>query len=259
LARGFSAAAGSYDRWAAPQRLAAERLAGLIPAPSDPRSILDAGCGTGALLRLLYDRFPRASLTGIDVADGMIEACRRSFAGIDRLSFITADVADFAPPCPFDLIASNFCLHWTADPAQAIVRLGGMFAPKGLLALAVPVEGSLPELAESYRRAIGVEMGGPPMLAPGVYLDAIDRAGLGLLRHEVGPLRAWFESGLDVLRHFRATGTTLRHLPGHRPRSAAQTRRLVRHYERRFADSAGRVPLTFRVLYVVAQPMAGSS
>lgn len=253
VAENFSAAAASYDRWAAPQRLSAQRLAAMIPADPTPRRILDAGCGTGALVQQLHQRFPRASLVGVDLAAGMIDACRQSLAHIPDLTLVVADLAGYEPSHRFDLIASNFSLHWLPNPADAIRRFRALLDPAGLIALAVPVEGSLAELAQSYRDATRREMPGTVMLSADTYLHALDRAGLRSLHCEITPLVARFSSGLDVLRYFRATGTTLRHQPGYRPHSAAHTRRLTRRYEQLFADPSGRVPLTFSVLYLLAE------
>lgn len=44
-----------------------------------PRAILDVGCGTGYLLRVLASRCPGAAeLLGIDPAPSMVDAARRS-------------------------------------------------------------------------------------------------------------------------------------------------------------------------------------
>jgi len=41
--------------------------------------ILDVGCGTGYLTKLLLDRWPDARITAIDIAPGMIEYARDRF------------------------------------------------------------------------------------------------------------------------------------------------------------------------------------
>src|SRR5581483_5624944 len=46
----------------------------IVPQPT---SVLDAGCGTGKLLRQVRTRWPDAQLIGVDPAQGMIEIAQR--------------------------------------------------------------------------------------------------------------------------------------------------------------------------------------
>ena len=252
IARSFTAAAADYDRWAEPQRLGAERLAALLPSSALVRSILDVGCGTGLLLRLLHQRFPDASLAGVDVAPGMIEACRRQCSVMAGLSLTVSDIEEFDSPSRYDLIASSFCLQWLRHREATIGRLCHLLRPAGIFAAAIPVSGSLAELAESYRRAIGSEMPGLDFVAPDTYLHALEHAGLTIQRAEVSDLGTWFHRGIEVLRYFQATGAQFRHQPGYRPRSVPEIRRLIRQYETAYADSTGRIPVTYQVLYLQA-------
>ena len=40
------------------------------------RSVLDVGCGTGALLRQIKDRWPESQCAGVDLSPGMVEIAR---------------------------------------------------------------------------------------------------------------------------------------------------------------------------------------
>lgn len=252
-ARSFSAAADTYQRWAVPQSQSAARLVELLPPEADWRLVLDAGCGTGVLLGHLVERFPAASLVGVDIAPGMIESCRQTLGGSPRLSLVVADLEEFRHKQPFDLVASNFCLQWLPDTARSIARLGRLLRPAGLLAAAVPVHGSLVELAHSYRTVTGNDMPGLDFAPREAYLAAVVCAGLRVIQHEDVALTTWFDSPFDVLRHFQATGTTFRHQPGYQPCSVPQTRRLASRYQAEYADAGGRVPLTYRILYLLAE------
>jgi ubiquinone/menaquinone biosynthesis C-methylase UbiE len=63
---------------------------------SPPRRVLDLGTGTGAVARLVADRFPEAEIVGVDIAARMIEEARR----LTDSSRITYQVAD-AQTLPF--------------------------------------------------------------------------------------------------------------------------------------------------------------
>ena len=52
--------------------------AGLLPRAPGAR-VLDLGCGTGLELGYYFDMVPTASITGVDLAPGMLEELRRKF------------------------------------------------------------------------------------------------------------------------------------------------------------------------------------
>ena len=83
--------------------------AGLERIESPPRRVLDLGTGTGAVARLVAERFPEAEIVGADVAEQMIEEARR----VTDSARITYQVAD-AQKLPF------------ADGAFDLVTLGNM-------------------------------------------------------------------------------------------------------------------------------------
>jgi ubiquinone/menaquinone biosynthesis C-methylase UbiE len=102
-----------------------------------PRRVLDVGCGTGYLLRLLARRCPRATeLAGIDPAPAMISAARQA-AG-DRRPRFTVGVAERLPypDGAFDLVVSTTSFdHW-ADQRAGLGQCARVLAPGGHLVLA---------------------------------------------------------------------------------------------------------------------------
>jgi len=93
---------------------------------ADPAAVLDVGCGTGALLRLLAERLPAtADLWGVDPAPAMIELGR---APLGERSNVQLEVA-FAEELPypearFDLVVSTVSLHHWADQAAGLGEVG---------------------------------------------------------------------------------------------------------------------------------------
>ena len=52
-------------------------------------SVLDAGCGTGAVIYMLHEKYPDKNYTGIDLSEKMIEVAKRK--NIDGASFVQGD------------------------------------------------------------------------------------------------------------------------------------------------------------------------
>jgi ubiquinone/menaquinone biosynthesis C-methylase UbiE len=127
--------AGSYDHgWRGRlHHVISERTAALATAAVPaPQHVLDVGCGTGYLLRVLAGRFPGAqSLAGIDAAPNMIETANR-IADDNRLTFANG-VAEHLPydDASMDLVVSSTSFdHWSdqgrgLNECARVLRSGG--------------------------------------------------------------------------------------------------------------------------------------
>ena len=62
-------------------------VAGAFPQSGESLNILDLGCGTGLEIRYLFQRMPHARITGIDLAEEMLNQLRRTYR--DRMDQIT--------------------------------------------------------------------------------------------------------------------------------------------------------------------------
>ena len=100
-----------------------------------PKRILNVGCGTGLLLRQLAQRLPHAAeLTGVDAAQGMIEAAATAD---NRLRYLqgSAEMLPFED-ASFDLVISTTSFdHWT-DQAAGLAECHRVLEPGGRLVLA---------------------------------------------------------------------------------------------------------------------------
>ena len=103
----------------------------------DPKTIYDLGCGDGRLTKELLTYWPDAHVTGIDLSAEMIEQAN-SIDHDSRLSFRRADITDFAPAEPVDLIVSNAVFQWIPDHLSIIERLTSHLSDAGTIAFQVP-------------------------------------------------------------------------------------------------------------------------
>jgi trans-aconitate 2-methyltransferase len=184
----------TYLQFSGPRtRPAADLLARVhLPAPA---RVIDLGCGPGNSTVLLAARWPAARLEGLDSSPAMLEEARAS--GIPA-SWVLADLADWTPSAPYDLIFSNATFHWLDDQETLLPRLMRSVAPGGVLAFQVPANFDAPshaligEVAANPRwRTELAQVRGPASHGAAFYHD--------LLRPFARDLDVWETTYLHVL------------------------------------------------------------
>jgi len=253
ISRGFTDAASTYDKWAPAQLRMAGELARRIPESPPRLSILDLGCGTGALVEPLMQRFPSASLLGLDLAAGMIDFCRNKWANNPKIEFEHADAESFVCTRTFDLICASSAFQWFDNPASTAMRWVERLCPCGLFATAALVAGSFDELNRSYTEVTGRPMRGLSFPQPADVEQLFAATGLSVTLAETEQVSVSHADACHVLRSFSQTGATFRHHADYAPLPAGTLRQLIGLYEKRFGDSGGRVPVTYHVLYLLAE------
>ena len=97
--------------------------------------ILDAGCGTGGLLRRLAQWFPSFQLRGIDIAPLAVRlASERTLLPIVEGSVTALPFADDS----FDAITSIDVLYHLEHPSEALREFARCLRPGGLVVINVP-------------------------------------------------------------------------------------------------------------------------
>ncbi len=103
-----------------------------------PRYVADLGCGPGNLTGVLARRWPRAQVVGVDNSPEMITAARGTADAVGNLRFVLADVRDWQPDRPPDVLVCNAVLQWVPGHDGLLLRWAGMLAPGGWLAFQLP-------------------------------------------------------------------------------------------------------------------------
>ena len=159
--RNFARAAAAYDGAAVLQReIAARMLERLDYIKADPARVLDLGCGTGASLTALSERYPKAQVLGADLSPAMLRiahAKRRRLRW--QLPFLrggeTALLAGDARYLPLRSATvgfawSNLMLHWLDDPLAALREMHRVLEVGGLLMFSAFGPDTLKELRGSF-------------------------------------------------------------------------------------------------------------
>src|SRR3954470_11505283 len=102
-----------------------------------PTEVVDLGCGPGGLTATLLQRWPDATVVGVDSSADMVEASAEH-AVDGRLSFVHGDAASWQPQEPVDVVVANAVLQWVPGHLELLPRIASWLRPGGAMAFQVP-------------------------------------------------------------------------------------------------------------------------
>jgi trans-aconitate 2-methyltransferase len=123
--------ARSYERIDVPHEEWAGQILDRLPLRGDER-VLDAGCGSGRVTRLLLERLPRGHVVAVDAAPSMVESARAALDP-ERTEFRVANLVDLELDEPVDAVFSSAVFHWIPDHPALFARLHAALRPGGRL------------------------------------------------------------------------------------------------------------------------------
>ena len=108
-------------------------LAGLL-APG--MSVLDVGCGPGAITRGIAEAVgPGGLVVGVDRDEALLERARTRCGSLPNLHFEEGDVTRLGYDACFDIVTAARTLQWIADLRTAVRRMARAARPGGLLVI----------------------------------------------------------------------------------------------------------------------------
>ena len=230
-------------------------LVGRVAADA-PRTVVDLGCGPGNLTGLLKQRWPSAQVTGLDSAPEMIATARGRDDGV---AYDVADLRDWRPPSPVDVLVSNATLQWVPDHLALLPSLVEAVCPGGWFAFQVPA--NFDEPSHTIRRDLAATPPYDAQTAGVATPDGHDAATyLRALQPLVTSVDAWETTYLHVL-HGEDPVFTWVSGTGARPTLQALDESLRPRFEDEFKrrlraaypDDGSGVVLPFRRVFVVVQ------
>lgn len=273
LRRIFDRRAAAFDAVSFLPREIAQRMRERLDyIKVNPAGVLDAGCGTGDDLPLLRARFPQAPVFGVDASGGMLaRAAARDTAETSWRRFLPATLtkalghrgprvaqADFSAlpfaSGAFDLLWSNFALHWHARPDLVFPEWHRVLRVDGLLMFSTLGPDTLRELRAACADAAAAA---GEARAVARVIDFVDMHDLGDMLVESGfeipvmdqeTLTVTYKSPDSLLADVRRLGAYPfeRGAPGHASRRLRAA--LYDALKARRRDD-GTIPLTFEVIY----------
>lgn len=87
-------------------------LVDTLPFPNKtPLSILDLGCGTGAVSLALLKRFPNAQITLLDLSPKMLTIAQKRIPEHNLRRVVESSFSEWSWDAPYEVIASSLALH----------------------------------------------------------------------------------------------------------------------------------------------------
>jgi trans-aconitate 2-methyltransferase len=185
-------------------------------------TVLDAGCGSGRVTKLLLERLPEGRVIAVDASASMIDKARAELPD-DRTEFIVSNLLDMQLTEAVDAIFSNATLHWILDHRRLFERLHAALRPGGRLEAQCGGIGNLDEFLNSLENVNGDERFAPYLRGIASTWNFASPGDTEIRLRNAGfePARSWLEERLEKPREPReflrvvCCGPHLERLPEH--------------------------------------------
>jgi SAM-dependent methyltransferase len=95
-------------------------------------SVLDVGCGTGAITAGIAPAVgPTGKVVGVDRDESLLEIAKQDHKGIRNIRFETADALSLPFERCFDVVTAARTLQWISHPDRALARMSQAARSKG--------------------------------------------------------------------------------------------------------------------------------
>lgn len=142
--------ADAYHRVSGPQVAMAAAVLDRLDLRGD-ETVLDAGCGSGRVTRLLLERLPRGRVVGVDASQEMVARARVELADAPA-ELRVAELVTLRLPEPVDAAFSNATFHWVPDHDALFASLAAALRSGGRLSAQCGGEGNVAAVHEAALR-----------------------------------------------------------------------------------------------------------
>ena len=106
-----------------------------------PGKIIDIGCGPGNSTQILVQRWPDASVTGLDNSVAMIEKAKKDFP---NQNWKLLDAGQDEIDGKFDILYSNAAIQWIPNHTELLLKFYNALNDHGLIAIQIPMFWDMP-------------------------------------------------------------------------------------------------------------------
>lgn len=239
------------------QRNFAVKILNKIEFKTD-ESVLDIGCGDGAITSELSKRVNEGRVIGTDVSAQMIEYANKKYANQKNLIFLQMDASKNMFQQEFDIITSFNCLHWVKDQNRALCGMAIAAKENGKVFLLFSHKKSL------YHQAFDKLVSGKKWCSyfitfvnprlffePLIYSDMVVSAGLNIIELLEEEMIFYFNHKEQLKQFLNASSAHVQHIP------EIQKDDFINDFVEDFLDSLGltennAIPVSFNCLQIIA-------
>jgi len=138
--------ATAYERLSAPIEAMGREVLQRLELDGD-ETVLDAGCGTGRVTKVLVERLPRGRVIAVDASPAMVREARSRLP--ESVDVREADLLELTVEEPVDAIVSTATFHWIADHDRLFSGLRAVLKPGGRLVAQCGGAGNVEEIKDA--------------------------------------------------------------------------------------------------------------
>jgi trans-aconitate 2-methyltransferase len=150
--------AATYERLSGPLTAMGTEVLDRLLLRGD-ETVLDAGCGTGNVTRVLLERLPRGRVIAVDAAPSMVEQARALLP--PEVDVRQADLLELELDERLDAVLSTATFHWVPDHERLFANLHALLKPGGRLVAQCGGHGNVEEVKDA-----GFDAASRPEFAP---------------------------------------------------------------------------------------------
>lgn len=242
--RRFERAFDSYTQQASVQAHISQKLFQLWQQhqTDDSRRLLELGCGTGNLSRLLAQTLPSGCQIYLNDLCADAASTLSLFPDAYRTEFLHGDMQTIDLPNQLDTIISASAIQWTANPIALLHKLLTHLRPQGWLI----ISSFAPQHFHQFRQLTGIGLHYPDL---NDYRENLkNHCSIKILKTEYHTLH--FPDLLTLLRHLQQTGVSGIHANFRWGKQSLHDLQVA--YQQQYGQPNG-LPLTYQPLYLIAQ------
>lgn len=242
----FAQARHSYDGHALAQQEICQNLYAFIEQyfiRNTLNHVLDIGCGSGQLSRLLLENFDINYL----YLNDLYAEVSLNFTDLDRIQFCIGDIEEIVFDISFDMVVSSSALQWVNNLDHLFYKISQCLNAEGLLCFSTFGSNNLKEIKQLTGHGLNY-----------LSLETIEsylvQNGFDVLHLSESIEVMKFRHPKDVLKHLKATGVTATSV--HFKWTKTKLNEFYRSYEclRLLEDTEESLyPLTYHPIYCVAR------